>query len=155
AYDWTSGDPSGVDSCGFRWESSSVLGVPGTAVWAGSTSRLATMFFEWSAIDPGHDPSTIRNHVLGKTLLWLSGRPHPPVTVRAPNGGETITTSPTNVTWTESTAGGTSVASRRIEYSLDNGQSWSTITASAGPSPYSWSLAAVINSSQALVRVTI
>lgn len=155
SYDWISGDPSGADNCGFRWESSGVLGSPGTAVWGGQTSRLATMYFEWAAMDATNDPSTIRNDVLNKTLVWLIGRAHPLTMVTAPNGGETFTGASANISWTESTFGATTVASRTVEYSLDGGQSWTTLTTSAGPSPYVWNLTTVPNSSQALVRVTI
>jgi hypothetical protein len=149
AYDWLSGDTT-PDNCGFRWESSGPLGTPGTGMWAGTPSRLATMYFEWSGVDDPNLPSTIRNDILGKTLLWLVGRPKPSVTVVAPNGGETFT-----IDWTESTAGGTQVGSRTIEYSLDGGQSWTVITAAAGPPPLAWDVSAVPNSPRALVRVRI
>ena len=72
-----------------------------------------------------------------------------------PNGGEVITTTSTNISWNESVAGGFNVGERRIDYSLDGGDTWTTITNSPGASPYSWDLSGVPNSSQALVRVRV
>ncbi len=152
--DWRSGDAS-PDACGFRWESTTAMGVPGIGVWGGAHTKLATMYFEWAAMDPTNDPSPIREDVLQKTIVWLVGRDKPHATVTAPNGGEVLSASTTTVTWTESTAGGTGVANRRLEYSLDGGQSWSTISASAGPSPFVWDVSGLPNTVLGLVRARI
>jgi hypothetical protein len=153
--DWRSNDAA-PDDCGLRWESNANLGTPGTAFWGGFRSRLATMYFEWTGLDASSTPSSaIRTDVMNKTLIWLLGRDKPAVTVASPNGGEILTADSAPITWTESTAGGTSVASRTIEYSADGGASWTTVTTGAGPSPYSWDLTTVPNTSSARVRVRI
>src|SRR5262249_45051952 len=141
---------------GFRWVSDTPNGSPSTAFWGGLPTRLATMYSEFSAMPPPFDtPSTIRNDVLNKTLAWLFGRAAPLVTLTAPNGGESLTGTTTNVTWTESVAAGNAVASRTLEYSTDGGASWTLITATAGPSPYVWNLSGVPNSGQGRIRITI
>ena len=50
---------------------------------------------------------------------------------------------------------GSGAAGRRIEYSIAGGDSWTTLTTSAGPSPYNWDLTTVPNSTRCLVRVKI
>jgi hypothetical protein len=149
---WYSPTPA---PAGLRWESAGPLGTPGTGVWAGSTSKLVAMYFEWTGVDVLNASSTIRNSIMQSTLLWLIGRQQPTVAVSAPNGGEVLTGSSVNITWTETTYGGTGVGSRIIEYSPDNGQSWTTLSTSAGPSPYAWDLTSVPNSNSARVRVRI
>jgi len=72
-----------------------------------------------------------------------------------PNGGEVLTTTTVNLAWNESVAGGLSVSTRSIEYSLDGGDSWITLTTSAGPSPYAWNTAGIPNSATARFRVRI
>jgi hypothetical protein len=151
---WLSGDAT-PDSCGFRWESGGPVGTPGTALWAGTPSRLATMYFEWSSIDGGAETSTVRDEVLARTLSWLIGRGKPVAAVTAPNGSELITADSVWVAWTETPAPATSIATRVLEYSLDGGQSWAVISSSPGTSPYLWQLAGVPNSSQVLVRVRL
>src|SRR5439155_16531590 len=100
-YMWLSGDGS-PDNCGFHWESLNTKGIPGTAYWGGATSRLVTMYFEWSGLDPFVETSATRDSVMRKTLRWLLGRERPAVHVTAPNGGGTITTNSTSISWTES-----------------------------------------------------
>jgi hypothetical protein len=113
------------------------------------------MFFEWSGINSGAESDIDRARILDKTLTWLLGRERPLVTVVAPNGGSTITSSPISIEWTESTSAGTGVSARAIDYSVDGGQSWVTLTTSAGPSPYLWNLASAPNTATALVRVRV
>lgn len=152
---WLSGDAS-PDDAGIRWDSGGPLGAPGSGVWGGAPSRLATMYFEWSGVDNFSVPSSAdRRDIMRRTLIWLLGRDKPTVTVTAPNGGEVLVGSSTNITWTESTDGGTGVGSRTIDYSVNGGTTWVTITGGAGPSPYMWDLTAVPNAVQALVRVTV
>jgi hypothetical protein len=152
AYMWR----SPTDDSGIRWESSGPLGSPSSATWGGQASRLAAMFFEWTSMRPTETTtSAIREDVMNKTLEYLVGRARPTVTVTAPNGGETLTGATTSVSWTESVAGGFGVGSRTIEYSPDGGQSWTLVSSSPGPSPYTWDLSAVPNTGAALVRVTI
>ncbi len=152
--DWISGSPA-PNVCGFRWVSGTPLGTPGVGVWGGSPTRLATEYFEWSTIDNASDPSAIRNDVLQKTLVWLIGRDKPQAAVTAPNGGEVLTGNSTSITWTESVPSGAGVSARTIEYSLDNGASWTTLSTAAGPSPYVWDLTNVPNTSQGRARVRV
>jgi hypothetical protein len=59
-----------------------------------------------------------------------------------------------NVTWTEITPGD-SIATRLVEYSLDGGASWTTLSTNAGRSPYVWHFGAVPNTSKGRVRVRV
>lgn len=150
---WRNTDTS-PDSIGFRWTSNTNNGNATDAYWGGLPSRLATMYFEFVQLDPPFtSASATRTDVLDKTIQWLFGREKPTVVVTAPNGGEVITTSSTNITWTESVGLGRAVASRRLDYSVDNGQTWTLIATGVGPSPYSWNLTSVPNSPNMLVRV--
>jgi hypothetical protein len=152
---WRTADGT-PDDCGLRWESSGNLGTAGTAFWGGQRSRLVSMYFEWSGIDNASSPSSaIRSDILGKTLTWLLGRAKPTATIAAPNGGEVITANSTDISWSESVAGGFSVAGRSLEYSLDGGASWTTITTSPGASPYSWDVTSVPNSPLAKLRLRV
>ncbi len=71
--------------------------------------------------------------------------------ITAPNGGETLNVgSSSNITWT---ATGT-VSNVKLEYSSNNGSTWSTIIAStSNTGSYSWTVADAITSS-ALVKIT-
>jgi len=154
AYTWR--DNSTPDDIGFRWESATPNGTPGTALWAGLPSRLANQFFELTAVDPPFTaPSAIRNDIADKTVQWLLARPRPAVSVTSPNGGEVLTAASAPISWSETIGAGYSAASRTIEYSLDGGDSWTVLTTSAGASPYTWDLSAVPNSTRCLVRVRV
>jgi hypothetical protein len=155
AYVWKNDDFS-VDTTALRWQSAGPLGSPANATWGGQPSRLVNYCFEWSRLlPPITGPDATRTEILGSTLAWLLGRTPPEVAVTAPNGGETVTTATVDVTWTESAAGGFTIAARSIEYSLDGGDSWTTITTSPGASPYTWDLSGVPNSIAVLVRVRV
>ena len=120
-------------------------------MWGGTPTRVVSNFLEWAHMTA----VASRQDVLDKTLIWLIGRDHPDVVVTAPAPASVITTNTTNVTWTETTFGGTSVASRRIDYSPDGGSSWNLVTASPGTSPYLWDVSALPNGDDYLVRVVI
>jgi hypothetical protein len=155
AYTWRNNEAT-IDDIAMRWESGVPNGSAGTALWGGLPSRLANHFFEMTAMDPPYGaPSTIRNNLVDKVITWLYGRTRPLVAVTSPNGGETLTSSPVNITWNETVGGGFNALARTIDYSLDGGDSWTTLTTSAGPSPYSWDLAGVPNSTRCLVRVRV
>ncbi|MEP7027495.1 MAG: S8 family serine peptidase [Candidatus Eisenbacteria bacterium] len=154
SYTWR--DTATPDDIAFRWESATPSGTPGTALWAGLPTRLANQFFEWTAVDPPYSaPSSVRNDIADKTILWLLGRPRPSVAVTAPNGGEVLSSNGTSITWSETIGGGYAAAARTIEYSLDGGDSWTLLTSAAGPSPYAWDLTTVPNSTRCLVRVRV
>lgn len=152
--DWLSGDAT-PSPCGFRWESSGPLGTVGNGRWGGQTTRLATLYFEWSGIDFSNPSSPIRRDILEKTLEWLIGRGRPHVAITAPGPSDTVTAASVNVTWTEATFGGTQADSRTIEYTTDDGQSWTTITTTAGPSPFLWNLSSVPNAAHVRLRVRV
>ncbi len=70
----------------------------------------------------------------------------------APNGGETLRSQNThNITWDAST-----VASNvKIEYSVNNGSTWTQIVASASNTgTYAWTVPMMVTTTQALVRLT-
>ncbi|UCH97495.1 MAG: hypothetical protein JSV88_11755, partial [Candidatus Aminicenantes bacterium] len=77
--------------------------------------------------------------------------PTPTLTVTSPNGGENWTAGSThNITWSST---GT-VGNVKIEYSTNNGISWSTVASStANDGSYSWTVPDV-SSSQCLVRIS-
>jgi hypothetical protein len=154
-YTWTN-DELSPDHTGFRWENGVNNGSALTALWGGAPSRLVADFHELSSMAPPYTtPSGIRNDIVDKTLLWLFGRTRPAVAVTSPNGGEVITTTTTNISWSETLGGGLNAAERRIEYSLDGGDSWNLITNAAGPSPYNWDVSGIANSVECLVRVRV
>ena len=77
--------------------------------------------------------------------------PTPTITVTSPNGGESWNAGSTHtITW----SGTGSVGNVKIEYSTNNGSSWSTITSSTtNDGSYSWTVPGV-SSSQCLVRIS-
>jgi hypothetical protein len=82
---------------------------------------------------------------------YQSGTSTPTITVTSPNGGEKWAAgSSHNITWT--TSG--SVGNVKIQYSKNNGSSWTTIISSTGnDGSYSWSVPNV-SSNQCLVKVS-
>ena len=154
-YVWRDDDAT-PDNDAIRWENSAPDGSPTTAFWGGTASRFVQMSFEFTAIDPPYDsPSATRNDILDKTLQWLLGRPLPTAAVTFPNSGETLVANSANIAWTETVGPGRSVAQRIIEYSLDGGDSWTTLSSAAGPSPYVWDLTSVANTLDGRVRVRV
>jgi hypothetical protein len=154
-YVWSNNDPT-PDDCAFRWESAVSNGSAATSRWGGTPSKFVAQYFEFTALAPPFtSPSATRDNVLDRTLRWLLGRDRPQVAVTEPNGGETLTGNSAQISWTESVAGGLSVAERSIEFSLDGGDSWTLLSTSPGTSPYTWDLTSVPNSPTCLVRVRI
>jgi hypothetical protein len=144
------------DHVAFRWQSATPNGSSSSAFWGGLPSRLVNYFLEFTALTPPFNTaSAIRNDLLGKTILWLLGRPRPTVQITSPNGGEVITTNTVAITWSEVPGPGRAIASRSLEYSLDGGSSWATLAAGVGPSPYNWNLASVSNTIGARVRIRV
>ncbi|MCP5045948.1 MAG: hypothetical protein GY940_02180 [bacterium] len=82
--------------------------------------------------------------------LSTSGGATPTLTVTSPNGGETLTVGNSHtITW--STTG--TVGSVKIEYSTNNGSSWTTATSSTNnDGSYGWTVPNAV-SSQCLVRI--
>lgn len=80
---------------------------------------------------------------------------NPAVAVNAPNGTESWAAgSAHNITWSATDAGGFGANPIKIEYSLNNGGSWTTITAAApNTGTFAWTLPQAVSTS-ALVRVT-
>ncbi|MEO5617443.1 MAG: S8 family serine peptidase [Candidatus Eisenbacteria bacterium] len=155
AYVWFNDDAT-PDNNVLRWTSNTNNGSAGTAAWGGQPSRIVSSFLEFTAMAPPYtSPSAVRDTILNRTLNWVFGRPRPTLALTSPNGGETITSSPAGISWTETVGPGQSAAARSIEYSADGGDSWTLVTASAGASPYSWDLAGVPNTTRARVRVVL
>ncbi|MCP4217192.1 MAG: hypothetical protein GY765_21285 [bacterium] len=97
--------------------------------------------------DTDSDPTDSSDAVFSITAATVT----PTITVTAPNGGESwgIATSE-NITWSST---GT-VGNVMIEYSTNNGSSWTTISASTdNDGSYAWTVAAAA-STQCLVRVS-
>jgi len=154
-YIWRDNDGT-PDNDAFRWENSSPNGSASTAFWGGLPSRMVNMFFEFTALNPPYTSAdATRNDILDKTIVWLLGRPRPTVTVTFPNGGEGFTYDSANINWTETVGPGRTIAQRIVEYSTDGGDSWTTVSTSAGPSPYVWDLTTVPNTVNGLVRVRL
>lgn len=77
---------------------------------------------------------------------------YPYVVVNVPNGGESWNgCSSQNITWSYA---GTGSPSWQVQYSLNNGSTWNTLTSSTTSSSYNWNPVLDTSSSQALVRVT-
>lgn len=149
-------DNSTPDTCAIRWETAAPVGGAANAFWGGQASRLLAYFFEFTGmVSPAATPSAIRNDILDRSIQWLLGRNRPVVTITSPNGGEVLATTTVNLAWNESVAGGLSVSTRSIDYSLDGGDSWVTLTTSADPSPYAWNTAGIPNSATVKFRVRI
>jgi subtilase family protein/flagellar hook capping protein FlgD len=150
------GGDASPDHVAFRWESATPNGSGSTAYWGGLPSRLVNLFLEFTALAPPFNaPSATRNDLLGKTVLWLMGRPRPTVQITAPNGGEVITAASVDITWSEAAGPGHAIATRTLEYSLDGGSSWVTLASGVGPSPYNWNLSGIPNTVGARVRIRV
>jgi hypothetical protein len=154
AYVWRDNDAT-IDDIAVRWTSSTNTGIPGQSVWGGTPRKVSSNFFEWSQLNAATADDVTRSDVLDKTLIWLVGHDHPSAAVTAPNGGETFTGNSVSVSWTEVVDVGFTVASRKLYYSGNGGDSWTLITAAAGPSPYSWDVSAIPNGITYKVRVVL
>ena len=139
------------DDIALRWTNGANNGSPDSAVWGGTPTKLVYNGLEWTQMN---DAAT-RQDVLDKTLIWLIGRDHPDVTITSPAPASIVTTSTTSIAWTEAVYGGTSVASRKIYYSSDDGSSWILVTAAPGASPYTWDVSALSNGTEYLVNVVV
>jgi subtilisin family serine protease len=144
-----------ADDIAIRWTSSANVGDPARAVWGGTPRKVSSNCYEWAQLNATTVDDVTRSDVLDKTLIWLVGHDHPSVAVTGPNGGEILAGNTVSIAWTEGTDTGYTVASRRIYYSDNGGDSWTLITSSAGPSPYSWDLSAIPNGIQYRVRVLL
>lgn len=156
AYVWRDSDAT-VDDIAVRWESAAPLGTPGVGVWGGSPTRTVAMFFEWLQLNAAVEGDATRAAVLDETLQWLIGGDHPDAVVVAPNGGETITTPTTQISWTVATdtGAGRNLGTVRLEYSDDGGMSWNLITTSPGASPYTWNVSALPTGTTYRVRAVV
>jgi len=151
---WQNNDSS-PDDIAVRFTGSGPAGNPATAVWGGQPTKIAANFFEWANLNATTPDDVTRTDILDKTLIWLIGHDHPDLTVTAPNGGETFSSGPIPITWSEAAANGHSIASRAIFVSSNGGQSWGLVTNAPGPSPYSWNPAGYPSSSRYRIRVQV
>jgi subtilisin family serine protease len=142
------------------WGGTSMATPHVTGAWAllrqaGSSSSVNTIY------------NALRNTGTSISSDWCSGGPIPrinvddaisqlsggtdSITVTSPNGGESWTAgSVHNITWTSSG----SVGNVKIQYSTNNGGSWSTVvSATANDGSYAWTVPAV-SSTQCLVRIS-
>lgn len=149
---WRNNDTT-VDDIAVRWTSSGNVGDGTKAVWGGTPRKVSTNCFEWAHLNVANADDVNRADVLDKTLVWLIGHDHPSAAVTAPNGGETFTGSTINITWTEAADGGFSIATRKIYYSDNGGDSWNLISGAAGPSPFVWNISSIPNGAQYRVKV--
>ena len=154
AYDWRD-NVAPADDIALRWTGGAPVGSPLTAVWGGTANKCSSNFFEWAHLNNTIADDVVRADVLDKTLIWLVGRDHPTVDLTAPNGGEVLTASLVSISWTEAAASGFSVASRKIYYSSDSGDTWTLITSAPGASPYSWNVTAIPNGIQYRIRIVV
>jgi hypothetical protein len=156
SYVWRDNDVT-ADDIAVKWVNGVANGTGGTGVWGGTPTKTVSMFLEWININEATDNDPVRADILDKTLIWLIGADHPDAAIVSPNGGNTFTTSPVSVSWTQAADGanGRSIASTRLEYSDDGGMSWSLITASPGSSPYSWDVSALPTGQTYRVRAVV
>ena len=137
----------------------------GSNVWVGGSGGLIKATTNggtnWSAQTSGITDALRSFSFVNTTTGWAVGDagkvlkyspvPSGTVTVTSPNGGENWKVgSSQNITWTSS-----SVTNVKLEYSADNGTSWTQIVAStpAAAATYAWTIPNS-NSTQALVRVS-
>ena len=156
SYVWRNNDVT-PDDISVRWVNGVNNGTNGVGIWGGTPTRVVSMFLEWTRINAAAATDATRNDILDKTIKWLIGGDHPDVTVSSPNGGEVFVSSPVSISWTASTdvANGRNLASTRIDYSTDGGQSWTLITNAPGSSPYAWNVSAIPSTVLARVRVSV
>jgi RHS repeat-associated protein len=107
------------------------------------TSIMNTGSYSWRVYDHPSDQCLIRVSETDGDPSDVSDAvfsivPHPGITVTSPNGGETWEVGSTyNITWTHIGI----VGDVKIEYTTNNGTSWSTIAAStANDGSYSWTV---------------
>jgi hypothetical protein len=148
-------DDTTPDSIGSRWIAPAPLGSPDSAAWGGTATKTVVLNFEPMRLNYATMDDQVRSDVVNNVLLWLIGHDHPTVTVTAPVGGSTITSSPVTIAWTASAAPGFSIGTTTLQYSQDLGQSWVTIASGVLTSPYSWDITSVVNSPHTRVRVLV
>ncbi|GMU86930.1 MAG: hypothetical protein AMXMBFR48_21710 [Ignavibacteriales bacterium] len=97
------------------------------------------------------DPSDGEPFDISTSTFTISNVPIETIRVTAPNGGETGTSGvPYEITWVNS-----GLDSVKIEYSTNNGQTWTTIVSSTQPDgSYFWTTVPAVNSSNAKVRIS-
>lgn len=95
----------------------------------------------------------------GASTLWAlslavrsANSPPTAPTVTAPNGGENINNS-VNVTWTAGTDPDGDALTYDIDYSANNGASWTAVATGVSGTSYTWNTTALANGSSYLVRV--
>lgn len=89
--------------------------------------------------------------IAGTATITAHSTPLPP-TITAPNGGETIDTSVT-VTWTAGSSPDGNAITYDLDYSLNNGSTWTNLITGTSALSYAWNTSAVAASTTALVRV--
>jgi hypothetical protein len=131
---------------GVRWESSASKGSAGTGVWGGQKSRLAGMYYEWRALSStGSANAAGRTAVLARAVDWLLGRRPPVVAITSPAPGAVVSSDFLPIRYVTTPDAGRSITNRSLDYSLDGGESWSSLTAtSSADSGYIWDLGAAL-----------
>lgn len=153
---WTDGYPMGV-----RWESGNTLGTSGDGVWGGYRTRVVYNAFEITQMgDTSIVDDPVRSDILNNDLIWLIGHDHPDITLSAPTGGETFSSSPITIQWTASADGasGAYIDSVFLYYSPNGGDVWYEIdkgTAAQVTSPYSWDVSGLLNGNNYIVKVKV
>jgi hypothetical protein len=146
------------DDIAVKWVSSASNGTPGVGVWGGTPSRVVSFFFESWRLNwvNGVYADAARTDIVDRTIQWLIGHDHPDVTVTAPTGGSTQTSSPVTVSWGRTTHGGTTVASQSIYHSPDGGQTWIwTADPSTAATSYMWDVTGLLSGNRYKVRVEV
>ncbi|MFX1284083.1 MAG: endonuclease/exonuclease/phosphatase family protein [Promethearchaeota archaeon] len=93
-----------------------------------------------TAEDTSDTPFTIRNHLLS------------PLTVRFPNGGETLR-SPTRITWSQSIDTLNHSVFYSLYYSYNRGNSWILLADNLTGTLFLWDVSTAINSENCLIKV--
>ncbi len=150
---WT--DDLTPDTVAVRWTSTLAMGSADSAVWGGTQTKVAAMFFEPMEMNYATVDDQVRSDVVDKTLQWLLGRNHPTTVISSPVGATTYTTSPVTIAWTATADGGNTIASTTLQYSQDLGQTWTAIASGSLTSPYAWDVTGVLNSPHTRVRVIV
>ncbi|MBV6511219.1 MAG: hypothetical protein FMNOHCHN_00698 [Ignavibacteriaceae bacterium] len=120
---------------------------PSTGTYAWTVPNVNSLLCKIRISDPADgEPFDISNG-----SFTISNVPVQTVRVSSPNGGETVTSGiPYEITWNNS-----GLDSVKIEYTTNNGQTWSTIVSGTQPDgSFFWTTVPSVNSSNAKIRVS-
>ena len=148
---------------GMHWESNAPKGTPGQGVWGGEKSRLVGLFYEWRALESAAtEHRARRTAVLHDAVAWLVGHRPPEARIVSPVAGKTIKADFLPVWFSIKPDAGRAITRRELEYSLDDGETWTPAVVCAwNDSMAVWDLASaldgpvILNTTRARLRLLV